>query len=91
MTTPQEPEELTPRELRLLIQSNARAIEANSASNQANSEAIAALTQTMGRLAETMSEFLNRQSRINRIVDDSLEDHEERISRMEGGNDDNPN
>jgi ABC-type transporter Mla subunit MlaD len=91
-------EELSPRELRQLIASNARAIEAlgqrveqiNEALGQRidqTNETIDRLAQATNaditRLAQLMEQFFHYQGSTNVFMQGALERHEERLHRLE--------
>jgi methyl-accepting chemotaxis protein len=90
--------ELTPNELRQLVESNARAIasnsdliaqnnqETNAKINQTN-ETINQLAQATARdvqnLARFMEEFFRHQGFTNQVMQDGLENHQERLDRID--------
>ena len=81
--------ELTPTELRQLIESNARSIQANSAAIAETRETLeqgfVAVQRDLSRLANLMEQYFTYQSSTNQSHTGGLEDHEQRISRLEGG------
>jgi hypothetical protein len=79
--------ELTPTELKQLIESNARAIQANSAANvelrTVMYEGFAAVQRDLQNLARLTENLFQGQGGTNVIFHDALEGHETRIQQLE--------
>jgi hypothetical protein len=72
--------ELTPTELRRLIESNARSIQTNSDQIR---QGFVAVADDLSRLARLMEGFFQGQAGMNGIVNDTLAGHETRIQQLE--------
>jgi hypothetical protein len=83
--------DLTPNELRQLIESNARAIAATSdliaqntlETNQTINQLAQATASDIQQLASFMQEFFRHQGFTNRHMQDGLEEHQVRLDRID--------
>jgi hypothetical protein len=83
--------DLTPNELRQLIESNARAIAATSdliaqntlETNQTINQLAQATASDIQQLANFMQEFFRHQGFTNRYMQDGLEEHQVRLDRID--------
>jgi hypothetical protein len=86
MTSDLPDRDLTPTELRQLVESNARAIAANSDQIAANSTQMAQTQQDIQQLARIMQEFFRHQGLTNANMQDGLEQHQQRLDRIDPQN-----
>ena len=87
--TSQDFEPLSPQELRQLVESNARSIQAVAEEVRETNRSIDRLAQASNtdimRLANLMEQFFTYQAGTNQSHTEGLEEHEQRISSLEGG------
>jgi hypothetical protein len=79
MTSNLPDRDLTPTELRQLVESNARAI-------AANSDQMAQTQRDIQQLARIMQEFFRHQGFTNASMQDGLEQHQQRLDRIDPQN-----